>query len=168
MNAGGWLRVSIASVTLLIVAIAVLLILATVPLIQVERPAVTWSGFTLGYKGYPSHSLFRSLVQQFCPVQGDEVGGNVTLSLTWASIDGRPVGNFSVFASAWPPATGGPGSYVYWVNNSSRGGFSSESPSISDSLCDFPLTIGAGFTSNDSVKVTIETVYTFSTMAPVL
>lgn len=171
MDSGRWLRISIALSALFVVAIAVLLILATIPLVHAERPGVAWSGFTLGYTPPPYDTVFDALVGQFCPPQGDNsalVVGNVTVSLTWASANGEPVGNFNVFASGYPAGTSSLGSYVYFVNNSASGGFSSESATISRSLCNFPLTIGADPVSGDSVKVTIETVYTYNTTVPVL
>ncbi len=172
MDPGRRLRVATVVIILLIVAIAVLLILATVPLVDVERPGVTWHGFTLGPSSHPYDTVVDTHVGQFCPPQGDNsalVVGNVTVSLTWATVNGKPISNFNVFASGYPVLNDTfLGTYVYFVNNSSSGSFSSESPTISVSLCNYPLTIGASVATGDSVAVTIETVYTYTTTATVL
>lgn len=170
VGSGHLSRISIAAIVLLSVALAVLLVLATVSLVSVERQDVAWSGFTLKYTPNPGDSEFAAYVGQFCPPQGDDpalVVGNVTLSMTWASANGEPVSNFNVFAIAYPAGTF-PGHYIYVVNNSSSGGFSSQSASIVDSICNYAFTIGAGLTPGGSVTVVIETVYTHQTMVPVL
>ena len=170
MHLGRWSIVSIAVIIVLLVAIAVLWVLATDPIVPVERAGVAWSGFTLGYTAPPYDTVFNAVEGTFCPPQGDApalVVGNVTVSFTWASASGQPVSNFNIFASDYP---GGPseGTYVYFVNNSSHGSFNSESTSITSSLCDYPLMIGAGVPVGDSVSVVIETVYTHNTTVPML
>jgi hypothetical protein len=172
MDPGRRSRLTIALIILQIGAITVLLFLVSVPLVNVQRPGVAWFGITLEYYSGPSDSVFNAHVGEFCPPQGDNsalVVGNVTLSLTWTSANGRPVSNFNIYAADYPVANDSNfGTYVYVVNNSSGGGFSSESSKIFISLCNYPLTIGAGVPMGDSVKVTIETVYTYNTTAPVL
>lgn len=170
MSPGRLSRITIATIVLLSVAIAVLLVFATVSLVTVERSGVAWSGFTLKYTPGPGDSEYDAYVGQFCPPQGDNpalVVGNVTVSLTWSSANGEPVSNFNVFGVAYPAGTL-PGHYVYSVQNSSSGGFSSQSPSIVSSICNYSFTIGAGLTPGGSVTVVIETVYTHKTTAPVL
>lgn len=170
MMAGRLSRITLAVIVLLSLAIAVLLILATVSLVAVERSGIAWSGFTLKYTPGPGDSEYTAYVAQFCPPQGDNPAllvGNVTVSLTWSSANDEPVSNFNVFGVAYPAGTS-PGHYIYFVNNSSSGGFSSQSPSIVSSICNYEFTIGAGLAPGGSVTVVVDTVYTYKTTATVL
>jgi len=150
-----------------VVAIIVIVILASVPLVQVDRTSVAWFGIKLGPG--PGDLISYGHPGEFCPPQGGSdwagVTGNVTLSFTWATKSGDPIENFSLWGEDYLKS---PGSYLYRENNSSAGNFSSESPTIAQSVCNFSLDFSAGLASTDSVAIAVVVSYTYQATVPEL
>jgi hypothetical protein len=160
-NRSRWALIS----AVLAAVIAILLVLALVPLNPVTAPSVKWFGVTLVATSEPDGGYgdgYEIAPLTFCP-PANAVGPGV-VSLSWRTVSGSPL---TSFAAGQTPVTLGP--EVFWVyqdNNSSFGGYS-----ISTALpfeCGYSLFIAIYSASQQTVKVTGTFAYNSTTYQPIL
>ena len=118
------LLVALVVITVVMVATSVTLaVLFTVPLVKIERTAVTWSdwkGTTVNYSSKPGRSSTAFLfIAQLCGPPGGE---NYTLSFTWNSTMANTSG--TAYWETVNPGVSLTIHWLYWVNNTTAGGYS--------------------------------------------
>jgi hypothetical protein len=121
----------VTTVTLLVFSI-VLVVQYTIPTVRTERTSVEWFGWNGTTQGSnPAEAQYTGFFDSSVFCDPSNAIGNLTLSVIWQSSVVNTTAAFFWTSGSVPDVIG---HYVYWVNNTTQGGYSFP-PSLADSLC---------------------------------
>lgn len=113
----------------LVIASAVLVALFTIPIVKVQRTSVQWFGWSGISRGSSEAVEYDFLPSAFCGPP--DAIGNLSLSVIWQSPVANTTAVFFWSSGSIPDIIF---HIVYWVNDSTQGGYSFP-PGLSDFLC---------------------------------
>jgi hypothetical protein len=148
----------------LVLLIVFLWVLYAVPLVRVERTATEWSGaHELSGSENPPVAQYLIPASTFC--SPSNAVGNVSISVVWLSGSLNTSAVFFWLTAGTPPV----GHFLYWVNNTTAGGYSFP-PSTSSFLCDSSNLIYCHwYTPAAGVEITVSMTrtYNYTAMEPI-
>ena len=138
-----------------IVAVLVLIVLATVPAVQVTRFRSVPFETTLDPNGTAAYvTILHS--PTFCPPSDAVWNGTVPAFITWHVVSGRPLVSLNIEQFTPPNSP-----IIYWSNDTASGSFHFPA------YCTF-YAIGAVSTQPETVQVNLTWNYTYVATVPVL
>ena len=152
---------TVALVVIIVVLVTlsvVLAVLYTVPMKKIERTDASWFGANLVTTGTQPSEAAYVLPESLCAPSN--AVGNLTISLVWQSSFVNTTAYFFWTTPPTPP--------IYWVNNSSQGGYSFP-PEVSTLLChEQALVICHWYTSEPGATITLNGVreYNYTATEP--